>query len=961
MPPAAAGANVALRAPLPAAVRLRPFFPAWLTTLSALGLALAVAPSTSAAPDPAPAPDAASTPSTPSAPASPTEIPAGPLPRTVVPTHVAAELRIDPAATRFEGVVRIDVDVRRQTRTLWLHGKGLQIAQARVVPARGAPQVLDARQADPSGVLRLGAAVPIEVGAAQIELHYSAPFGELQGAYRVRAGDEDYVLTQFEAIGARTAMPAFDEPSFKVPWDLTLVVPEALHALANTPVKATRPSTPGWKAVAFDTTASLPSYLVAFAVGPWEIVDAPALPPNAVRDRAVPLRAVVPRGQGARARTMLQETEAIVAALETYFALPFPYPKLDLLAAPDFGPGAMENPGLIVYRDALLYADEHSPTPLRQFAFGTHAHELAHQWFGDLVTMRWWDDIWLNEAFATWMATKVVSQLRPEWHAERFLMESSLRAMVRDSMASTRRVREPVRTATDIESAFDDITYDKGGAVLSMIERFVGEARFRDGIRGYLRQHAGGNAGSADLVEAVAAASPSPAAVRAAFDSFLNLPGVPIVHTEVDCGGTAPVLHVVQRRFVPVGSDTRAGLPWSIPLCLRWGDASGATHEQCRLVDRTSTTLPLTGASGCPVWLMPNAAGAGYYRFAPSPGDAARLEAHWEALDAREQRAYADAVDAAFDAGVLDVAGYLRAAERIARAPERETATAPLRRLGWIREHLVATPEQLEALRAFVRRVYGPRLAELGPTPRADDTDDRRRLRNELLSALASLGHDEAVRAGLASAGRQVLGLAVTPSAPAGDRQLHPDAVAPDLRGLALLVAMREGGRETFDVLVAHLRSAEDTELREDLLTAISAAPEPDLRARARALALDPALVRRNEVGIVLGGGWRRTAWQADDDPALRAAGRDWVVGHFDELASRMSPYGRYLVNGYARGLCTVRDAERLSPLFAARVHDLDAGPRALAQSIEGVRLCAALADRQRTSASAGLAGVAVR
>jgi alanyl aminopeptidase len=307
------------------------------------------------------------------------------------------------------------------------------------------------------------------------------------------------------------------------------------------------------------------------------------------------------------------------------------------------------------------------------------------------------------------------------------------------------------------------------------------------------------------------------------------------------------------------------------------------------------------------------------------------------------------------------VAGYLRAAERIARAPERETATAPLRRLGWIREHLVAAPEPLEALRAFVRRVYGPRLAALGSEPRADDTDDQRRLRNELLSALASLGHDPAVRAGLASAGRRVLGLPATPSAAAGDRQLHLDAVAPDLRGLALLVAMREGGRDTFDALVAHLRGAEDTELREDLLTAISAAPEAGLRARARALALDAELLRRNEIGVVLGGGWRRTAWQADDDPALRAAGRDWVASHFDELASRMSPYGRYLVNGYARGLCTPRDAERLQPLFGARVADLDAGPRALAQAIEGVRLCAALAERQRASASAGLAGATAR
>lgn len=871
-------------------------------------------------------------------------VPLGRLPRTVVPVKVALALKIDPAQARFSGQVDMDVRLATTTRSFWMHGRDLHISSATYTPEGGKPVPLSVTVADQAaGVLRVSAAEPLATlasGLARIAIAYDAPYGQLQGAYKVKHAGDDYIVTQMEAIGARAAFPSFDEPGYKQPFDFSLEIPEALQGVANARQVKTLPAGPGWKKLVFATTPPLPTYLIAFAVGPWDIVDGPTLAANAVRKETVALRGIAPRGQGGRMRYALANTGSIVAAEEAYFGLPYPYDKLDILAAPDFQAGAMENAGLIVYRDVLMYANEQSPVGLRQGFWETHAHELAHQWFGDLVTMPWWDDIWLNEAFATWMAAKIVGGLQPAFHTDRGLMEGALWAMGQDSLASTRRVREPISNYTDIDSAFDGITYQKGGAVLSMLERFVGPERFREGIRAYMRQHAQGNASSADLISAVAAASTAPAEVRLAFASFLDQPGVPIVQVGVDCSGPAPTLKVEQRRFLPVGSTAPQQGAWQIPLCVRWGDAAGV-HAQCSLVGERSATLALKAAS-CPAWVMPNAGGAGYYRFALAPADAAKLEANIGQIDEREQRAYADSVAAAFSGGAIDASSFLRASVKLASAPERETATAPIQRLGWLMQNAANTASERQALREFVRRLYAPRLAKLGTEARASDVDEDRLLRGELLETLAGLGRDPALRAALATQGRRVIGVQGTEPGSAGDGQLHANAVGADQRRLALRLAMEEGDTAVFEALLAHATASLDPSLRGDLLGAAGAARQPELRARARALALAPDGVRRNEIPQLLGG--RQTG--AEPDPAQAQAQRDWLDQHFDALAARVAPAGSRFVWAYAEGLCSAEAADTLQAKFADRLKAMEGGPRTLAQASEGVRLCAALKSR---------------
>ena len=860
------------------------------------------------------------------------QVPVGRLPRTVVPDKVAMELKIDPAQPRFSGTVRMNVRLAEATDVIWMHGRDLNIVSARILPKNGRNQSLTAAQVDVSGVLRLGAAKPISAGEAILEIDYDAPFGKLDGAYKVKPDGRDYVVTQLEAISARSTFPSFDEPSFKQPWDVSLVVPNGQKALANTTELRTEPAGEGWTRHVFATTENLPSYLIAFAVGPWDIVDGPDLPPNDIRNTPIKLRGIAAQGQGVRMAYALEHTAEIVTALERYFGSPYPFDKLDLVAAPDFSAGAMENPGLIVYRDTLMFANEQSDVRGRQGYWGTHAHELAHQWFGDLVTMPWWDDIWLNEAFATWMGNKVTGQLQPGFYTDRGLMEGALRAMGGDSLAATRRVREPIANFTDIEAAFDGITYQKGGAVLAMFERYVGEDKFRDAVRSYLRAHSRGNATSTDLIDAIAGTTENPDAVRNAFNSFLDQPGVPIVHVGAQCAaGSKPSLLVEQERYLPVGSTAPAGGEWQIPLCVRYGDKDGV-HKQCALVSGRRATIELETGS-CPDFVMPNADGAGYYRFAMSPADQKRLEANFDKLNEREQRMFADSLEAAFEAGAIDAPAFLSAAAKLANAPVRQTATAATGQMGWMIEYLARDDREKQALRDYVAKIYGPRLAKLGTTPKDGESDDDRLLRNSLMSLMTNTAKQPALRAELAAKGRAVLGLG-------GDNALHLDAVAPDQRGLALTMAMKEGGTEVFESLTKHLAATRDPQLRGQLLGAMSSAVDPALVARMHTLALEPGKLRRNELGYATGAGDTETA-------AGRQARREWLDANFEAVQAQLAPGGASLVYGYTGGMCSEAEAVTVEPKFAERLRTLEGGPRTLAQAVEGIRLCAALKAKQ--------------
>ena len=492
------------------------------------------------------------------------------LPDTVTPTRYTLSLGISPSLERFTGVADIAVRLRETSDRIWIHGRGLQVSEVTVTPDQGeavsaAYHVIDGEEG--VALLVLERAVP--AGAATIHIAYTAAYdASLEGLYRVAVGEDHYAFTQFEALAARKAFPCFDEPRWKTPYDVTLTVPQTMRAFANTRETESTDLPDGSRRVHFAVSAALPTYLVAWAVGPFDVVEG-TIPPSAVRDRPLPFRGLAARGRGAELAYAMEHTPRIVAALETFFGTPYPFDKLDIVAVPDFAAGAMENAGLVTFRDVLLLLAQDAPVSQRRgFAF-VMAHELAHQWFGNLVTMAWWDDLWLNEAFATWMETHTIEGVFPELRPEIAELSTYVDAFDADSLASARRIRNPIQTSHDIQNAFDSITYSKGASVLAMFEHYVGPDVFQRAVRRYLAEHAGGSATGADFIGALAAESGRPE-VGAALSTFLDQPGVPFVSATPVCEGGEARLELTQSRYLPLGSTADASLRWQVPVCARW-------------------------------------------------------------------------------------------------------------------------------------------------------------------------------------------------------------------------------------------------------------------------------------------------------------------------------------------------------------------------------------------------------
>ncbi|WP_189644657.1 M1 family metallopeptidase [Luteimonas gilva] len=853
------------------------------------------------------------------------EVPRGPLPRTVVPSLVKLELKLDPKQARFSGSTRIEAKVAKATDTIWMHGRDMKIGKAEAIVG-GKRIALTATDADVSGVLKLSAAEKIPAGDAVIEIAYEAPFGELQGAYRVKPDGNDYVVTQMEPLGARTAFPGFDEPSFKQPWDITLIVPENDVAVANSAETKTEKLGDGWKKVTFARTEALPSYLIAFAVGPWDVPAGPDISPNGSRTQPIKLRGIAAKGQGERMKYSLANTPAIVKGLEDYFGIPYPFDKLDNVAAPDFWAGAMENAGLIVYRDTLMFPDEKSAVGARQGFWGVSAHELAHQWFGDYVTMKWWDDLWLNEGFATWMGNKVHGQLRPEAHTDRGLLEGAIGAMGADSLASSRRIHEPIKDFTDIQSAFDGITYQKGAATLVMFENYIGPEKFKQGIRNYMKAHARANATSADLIGALAAQSDNPDAVSKAFFSFIDQAGVPSLKIDVDCAQGKPVLVLEQQRYVPLGSTLSPEQTWGIPLSVRYADG-GQIREEKGIVTGKQARFELKQAQSCPAWVMPNAHGTGYYRFSLAPKWQQSLSDAFAKLDEREQRVYADSITSAYGAGQLTPSQFLAALPQFANAKVRQTASAGMFEVARMAVFQTKDAAERAKFRAEAAEIYRPRLQALGMSPKPGEEDDDRLMRSNLIAYLADSLKDKGVRDMLAKQGRAVLGIG-------GSGKLDPDAAPRDVRGWALAMAVEDGDKSVFDVAEKHFRATQDAELRGQLLRALGSTHDPKQAEHARAMVLEKGLLRRNEIPNILGG-------QTDDD-TIRPQMRAWLDQNFSELEARLAPAGARLLGLYAERMCSDAEATELQDKLAKRMETVEGGPRALKQEVEGIRLCAA-------------------
>jgi alanyl aminopeptidase len=850
-----------------------------------------------------------------------TTLPPGPsmrLSTAVRPLAAEVALQVDPATPQHSGQVRITLELQHAQRTLALHARELKVTSAvidlgvRQLPAR--VRRLDAER------IELRFAAPVPQGRAQLRLDFR---GELQsrepyGLFRRQHDGHWYAATQFEPTGARLAFPLLDEPGWKLPWTLTLTVPQGLTAVANTPVRAQSEARAGWQRFEFEPTAPLPSYLLAFGIGPWDVLDAPPA-------GALPVRFITPRGRAADAAWAAGVTARIVGDLEAYFDLPHPYTKLDNLALPVHeGFGAMENAGLVTYAAPLVLAAPGEATPSwRRGYVSLAAHELAHQWFGNLVTMRWWDDLWLNESFASWLGDRITAGFDPGWQLDTAVQQARQRAMDADQRPSARRVREPVLSNDDFGHLWDPITYEKGQVLLAMSEQWMGADRMREAMRRYIRRHAWGHADVDDMLRALGEAD---ADVPGMLRSYIHRTGVPQVQVSVQCDDDAPRLRVRQsawRSLAPGGPRADATDPlaaqWQIPLQVR--TPGGLTRFMLR-AGQDEVPLPDTT---CPAWVQANAGGGGYYRSVYSP---ALQQALWQRPQPEVAELLTDLDDALAlsQSGGVPAAALLELVQRNADHADRRVVEAAARLLKRLRP--VLQPSDGTAYARAWQAAFGLRARKLGWQAAAHDSVDDRLLRQLLVPAVADLGADVDLQGqALALAQRWLAG------GPAPESDIRAPMVA-----MAAL-ATPDPALSLYDQMTERAARALDTSEQSAWLGAAMRLRAPELKQRALSALLLPATDLTVALPALLDG--------AAHTEEGRSAALRFIATHRAALAARS---GRDAAAGwpwYFSGACSMGEARLIEATFAPLAARAQGGARQLTQVLDGVRLCAAWRQAQ--------------
>jgi alanyl aminopeptidase len=867
--------------------------------------------------------------------------PLGRLPTDVAPLEYDLHLTIVPEKEKFSGEVMIKTELKKARDVIWLHGQKLEMKKAAVIVDDKTTLPAKWEQVTEDGVAKLTLDKPVGPGRVTLQFVYDAPFDrQLRGLYKVEEGGESYAFTQFEAISARLCWPGFDEPAFKTPYNVMLTVKKEHQAIANTLVLREEIKE-GMKTVSYAPTEKLPTYLLAFAVGPLDVVEAKKpIGKSKIRDREIPFRAVAAKGKGKKLAYALEHTPGILESLENYFGTAYPYDKLDIIAVPDFASGAMENAGAITFREWLLLLDEKSAPDDQKRGFSyVMAHELAHQWFGNLVTMPWWDDIWLNEAFATWMGHKAVIDVYPKYKAEIQLYERALGAMGTDSLVSARQIRQPIENNHDIRNAFDGITYSKGGGVLSMFERYVTEEKFRDGVRHYLEKYRFGNATYDQFLAAISEKTGKD--ITEPFKTFLFQPGVPFLDVRSSCMSGKTKLHVKQSRYFPVGSGGNPEAHWSVPVCTRF-QVGKKVDEMCHLMTQPEEEWVLTEA-GCTDWQLPNADGAGYYRISMPSEDVGKLMKANTKLNAKEKLALIDSLYAALNTGRLPAADVYTALVPFAKSRENAVAKAPMGPFAFAEERLLSEAKLKANLKKQARKLYAGTYRRLGFASKKKEDPDTRMLRQRVIGFLALTADDPKVRKEAARRGRKYLG---------GKKGgVNPKAVDPNLVGVALAVAVQEGDEKFFDGLVERFKKTDDALLRTNLLSALGRTRDPKLAEKVRALILDPAL-RGNEIFTLLG--------SHTSEEENREAAWQWMEKNFDALKNKLPISHQGYLPYFARIYCSAEKRDAVAAFFKGKVETLPGGPRNLKSALERVGLCEAKVNALKNSANRYFGGAKV-
>ena len=747
------------------------------------------------------------------------------LSKDVLPSRYDLRFELEFDTWTSTGSERISLRSARLSREITLHAIELEILGATI---DGANKIADIQTDAESETATLRFASDIPAGEHVLEISWKGGIRDsLRGLYRSLRGEERYAATQFEAADARRAFPCFDEPEFKAQFSLELIHPAGNAPIANMPIASQESLDERRTRTRFRETPKISSYLVAFTVGPYEFT------PTVTTLSGIPVRVCLPPGlaeQGIYARDAHVRS---VEWLQDYTAIPYPYFKVDAIGIPDFEAGAMENPGAITYRTRLLAADERNASiQTLKGVFSTAAHELTHMWWGDLVTMRWWTDLWLNESFASFVGEKATAALNPEWRYWRDFVADNTSAFNLDALASTHPISVEAKSAEEASQRFDAISYTKGAAVLRMIEGYLGEETFREGVRIYLRRHAEANASADDFWRALDEASGQD--VTAIANAWIKEPGHPLVHIRAKETPGALELELTQERYFSDSAAKPTGQVWPVPLVLKYGTAGG-TKEKRFVLRRERETLRLEDAR----WFFPNGGGRGFYRFRfASPLEGDLLDEGIAHLSAEERLALLDDLWALVRHGKAALATFLRRVEKLRGEQDRAVLASIADALTWLANYAVRDATERPFAR-LVEDLFRPILGATGWRPADGEDSDTREKRTRAIGMLGLYARADDVRAEAQRLVRAHL---------AGEERLHPDVA-----GTVVAVAATIGDDRLWERYVARMQQAQSTDAQEEtrFRQGLVFFEDPQL-ARRTADAIFSALIRVQDRGIML-------------------------------------------------------------------------------------------------------------
>ena len=735
------------------------------------------------------------------------------LPRGAAPSHYAITVTPDAANLRFTGRAAIDITVSQALPALVLNAADLSIRDATLTPVKGKALKGSARLDPQAQTVSFDFGKPVQPGRYRLDIAYAGVINtQANGLFALDYRDNDgkakrALFTQFEAPDARRFVPSFDEPSYKATFDLTAIVPSGQLAVSNMPVRTSRDLGDGKTQVTFGTSPKMSSYLLFFGLGEL--------------DRATKMAGVTEvgvitgKGNTGKAQLALDASAAILPWYNDYFGVPFPLPKLDNVAGPGQSQffSAMENWGAIfTFERALLVDPRFTSEGTRRTIYEIVAHEMAHQWFGDLVTMAWWDDLWLNEGFASWMATKVTDKLNPQWEMLLSRVEGRERAMALDALATTHPVVQKIHTVDEVNQAFDAITYQKGEAVIAMLEGFAGEDVWRSGIRNYMKAHAYGNTVTDDLWKAVEGAG-AKGLVSIAHD-FTSQPGIPLVKVDnAQCQGGKTVLTLSQGEFSRDQKD-KEPLRWNVPVKAQ---TLGGPAQQIVLQGQGKLTLP-----GCGAYVV-NAGQTGYYRSLYPQANVKALAKDFTRLSSIDQTGLLA------DNFQLGLGGYQPiglALDLIDAVPASASPAVLAEAPGYLEsahDMLEGDAAAQARVAAYASRKLTPVLAGIGYDARPDEGPQTPVLRSALVSTLGVMGD----RAVVAEASRRFAALARDPAALDGP-----------LRNVWLRIIAENADARTWDKLRAMANAAKTDLEKSTTFALLGATKDQALANRALDLAL---------------------------------------------------------------------------------------------------------------------------